>query len=102
MSIQNMPAVTRKGDQDAAHCDVPLREGASTNVFANGIGISRKGDLNTPHGTPAALCGLHQAAIAVGSETVFVNGLGCGRVGDTITLCTSVATGSPDVFADGS
>jgi len=25
--------------------------------------------------------------------------MGCGRVGDAITGCTSVAAGSPDVFA---
>ena len=37
-----------------------------------------------------------------GSSTVFVNGHGCGRVGDdSITACTSVAAGSPDVTAGG-
>tara|TARA_R110002033_G_scaffold8761_2_gene29859 strand:- start:560 stop:874 length:315 start_codon:yes stop_codon:yes gene_type:complete len=99
MSIQIMPAVTRKGDQDLIHCDIPYREGASTNVFANGEGISREGDLNSPHGTPALLCGPHQAPITLGSTTVFVNGKGCGRVGDLITLCTIVAQGSPNVNA---
>jgi hypothetical protein len=32
---------------------------------------------------------------------VKVNNLGCGRVGDAISGCTSVAAGSPNVFAGG-
>ena len=44
-------------------------------------------------------CIPHAAPITTGSTTVFINGLGCGRVGDAITACTSVATGSPNVFA---
>jgi len=99
-----MPAVCR-GDQidaDVPHCGIALRDVCSDTVFANGTGISREDDNNTTHllpGTPT--CPSHVAPIAVGSTTVFINGKGCGRVGDSITACTSVATGSSNVFAGG-
>ena len=94
-----MPAVTRVGDADVAHCSGMTRAGCSPNVFCNGIGISRQGDNNTSHLVPSDTpCPTHSAAIAVGSTTVFVNGKGCGRVGDA--TCTSVAAGSPNVFAN--
>ena len=96
-----MPAVTRKGDADTPHCSTPNRQGASTNVFVNGIGVSRQGDDNTSHLLPPAPCPSHSAAITTGSTTVFVNGKGCGRVGDGISGCTSVAAGSSNVFAGG-
>ena len=55
--------------------------------------VTRKGDADVTHcSTPFRLgC----------SEDVFVNNVGCGRIGDGITACTSVAQGSPDVFAGG-
>ena len=96
-----MPAVTRIGDADVAHCSGMTRAVGSGNVFANGIGISRQGDVNTVHLLPPAPCPAHSAAIASGSGTVFVNGKGCGRVGDGISGCTSVAAGSSNVFAGG-
>ena len=94
-----MPAVTRIGDADVAHCSGMVRAQGSGNVFANGIPISRQGDNNTTHLLPGAPCPAHAAPIATGSSTVFVNGRGCGRVGDGISGCTSVAAGSPNVFA---
>ena len=96
-----MPAVTRIGDADVAHCSGMTRAVGSGNVFANGIGISRQGDSNTVHLLPPAPCPAHSAPIASGSGTVFVNGKGCGRVGDGISGCTSVAAGSGNVFAGG-
>ena len=96
-----MPAVTRIGDADVPHCSAMTRDGGSTNVFANGIGISRQGDNNTSHLLPPAPCPAHSAPITTGSGTVFVNGKGCGRVGDGITGCTSVSAGSGNVFAGG-
>ena len=96
-------AVCVIGDKDLVHCSVPSRAGGSTNVFVNGIGISRLGDSNTTHKLPPfpppIPCPVHAAGIAVGSLTVRINGLGCGRVGDSISGCTAVATGSPNVFA---
>ena len=96
-----MPAATRIGDADVSHCSVPKRDERSDNVKVNGTGISRQGDNNTPHLLPPAPCPTHAAPIATGSSTVFINGKGCGRIGDAITGCTSVATGSSNVFAGG-
>jgi len=96
-----MPAVTRIGDADVAHCSTPARAAGSSNVFVNNIPVSRQGDVNTVHLLPGNPCPPHAAPIAVGSTSVFVNGKGCGRVGDAISGCTSVAAGSPNVFAGG-
>lgn len=94
-----MPAATRIGDADVAHCSGMVRAEGSDNVFVNGIPWSRQGDVNTTHLLPGDPCPSHAAPIAVGSTTVFVNGRGAGRVGDAISGCTSVAQGSPNVFA---
>ena len=96
-----MPAVCRGNsiDADVVHCSTPLRDECSSNVKVNGTGISRQGDNNTTHLLPGAPCPAHAAAITTGSTTVFVNSLGAGRIGDGISGCTSVAAGSPDVFA---
>lgn len=97
-----MPAVTRIGDADVAHCSGMTRAVGSSTVFVNGIGVSRQGDNNTTHLKPGGNpCSPHAAAIAVGSTTVFVNSKGTGRVGDGISGCTAVAAGSPNVFAGG-
>ena len=93
-----MPAVTRIGDADVAHCSGMTRAAGSGNVFVNGIGVSRQGDNNTAHLLAGTPCSVHAAPIATGSTTVFVNGQGAGRVGDGISGCTSVAAGSPNVF----
>jgi uncharacterized Zn-binding protein involved in type VI secretion len=96
-----MPAVTRIGDADVVHCSGMTRAQGSSNVFCNGIPVSRQGDNNTTHLLPGVPCPAHAAPIAVGSTTVFVNGKGCGRVGDALSGCTSVAAGSSNVFAGG-
>ena len=96
-------SVCRIGDADIVHCSVPSRAGGSSNVFVNGRGISRQGDVNTVHlkppFPPPIPCPAHAAGIASGSSTVKVNGRGCGRVGDGIAGCTAVASGSSNVFA---
>ena len=96
-----MPAVCRGNsvDADVTHCSTPMRSALSPNVFVNGTGISREGDNNTTHLLPGAPCPSHAAPIASGSSTVKVNTKGCGRIGDAISGCTSVATGSNNVFA---
>ena len=96
-----MPAVTRFGDADVDHCSGMTREGKSSTVFANGLGVSRQDDNNTSHLLPGSPCPSHSAAITTGSTTVFANGKGIGRIGDAITGCTSVAEGSSNVFAGG-
>jgi uncharacterized Zn-binding protein involved in type VI secretion len=94
-----MPAVTRIGDADIPHCSPMTRAEGSPNTFANGIEISRLGDVNTGHLLPGVPCPSHAAPISSGSSTVFINGKECGRVGDP--TCTAVAAGSPNVFAGG-
>ena len=96
-------AVTRIGDADMRHCSGMTRAQGSPNVTCNGIAISRQGDLNTPHLLPPNVppCPGHAAGITTGSGTVTVNGKGCGRVGDSISGCTEVAAGSPDVTCGG-
>ena len=97
-----MPAVTYRGAADVPHCSGMVRSGHSLNVRVNGIGVSRQGDNNTPHLLPCGpICCGHARPISTGSLTVRVNGRGCGRVGDGISGCTSVAQGSPNVFAGG-
>jgi uncharacterized Zn-binding protein involved in type VI secretion len=75
-----------------------VRAEGSPDVFVNGIPWSRQGDVNTTHLLPGNPCPSHAAPIATGSPTVFVNSRGAGRVGDSISGCTSVAAGSPNVF----
>jgi uncharacterized Zn-binding protein involved in type VI secretion len=96
-----MPAVTRIGDADVPHCSGMTRAVGSPNVFINNIPVSRQTDVNTVHLLPGSPCPSHAAPIAVGSTTVFANNLGVGRIGDAVSGCTSVAAGSPDVFAGG-
>ena len=98
-----MPAVCRGDsvDADVPHCSGMNRDQRSGDVKVNGTGISRQGDNNTSHLLPPAPCPSHAAPIATGSSTVFINGKGCGRIGDAISGCTSVATGSSNVFAGG-
>ena len=97
-----MPPATRIGDADVTHCSTPARMVGSPDVFVNGIPWSRQGDINTPHLLPCPpVCCVHVAPIATGSSTVFVNGRGSGRIGDGISGCTSVAVGSPNVYAGG-
>ena len=94
-----MPAVTRIGDADIAHCSGMVRAQGSGNVFVNSIPVSRQGDLNTVHLLPGSPCPAHAAPIASGSSSVFVNFKGIGRVGDGLSGCTAVAAGSSNVFA---
>ena len=98
-----MPAATRIGDADVAHCSGMTRAQGSPDVFVNGIAWSRQGDVNTTHLLPPNIppCPSHAAGIASGSSTVKVNTKGAGRIGDSITGCTSVAAGSSNVFAGG-
>ena len=96
-----MPAVTRIGDADVTHCSGMKRKEGSPNVLVNKIPVSRQSDVNTGHKKPAPVCPSHSQPIAAGSSTVKINNLGCGRIGDAISGCTSVAAGSPNVFAGG-
>ena len=94
-----MPAATRIGDADVSHCSGMTRAVGSSDVFVNAIAWSRQGDNNTGHLLPRDPCPSHAAPISSGSSTVYVNGVQAGRIGDP--TCTSVAAGSPNVFAGG-
>ena len=95
-----MPAVTRLGDNCTGHGCWPPRPNnqASPNVFVNGIAVHRQGD-----GWAVHCCGpaCHAGNLAAGSATVYVNGKQCGRVGDSVNCGSTVAEGSPNVFAGG-
>jgi len=92
-----MSAVTRLGDVCTGHGCFPPRvnDEASSNVFANGIGVHRAGDHWVTH-----CCGpdCHDAVAAEGSSTVFVNGKAAVRIGDSISCGSVSAQGSPSVF----
>ena len=62
-----MPAVTRIGDADVAHCSGMTRAVGSPNVFANSIAIHRLGDATAGHGSWVP------NAAATGSGNVFAN-----------------------------
>lgn len=94
-----MPAATRIGDADVAHCSGMVRAQGSGSVFVNGRPWSCQSHVNTVHLLPGSPCPAHAAPISVGSSKVFVEGLGAGRVGDALSGCTSVAAGSGNVFA---
>ena len=101
-----MPAVARGNTVDEVltnHDCTPdaFTQELSGNVFINGVGVHRQGDLNTPHGVNSPGCSLHQTIIDVGSTTVFSNGKGVARVGDFYDGGEEVSTGSGNVFAGG-
>lgn len=100
-----MPAVTRLGDTCTGHECFPPRAstGGSPNVFCNGKPVHRVGDGWEAHTCthPKIPHGTHGGSLASGSSTVFVNGKPIGRVGDSVSCGSSVASGSPNVFAGG-
>ena len=96
-----MPAVTRRGDACTGHGCWPPRPstGGSPDVFANGIAVHRQADTWAAHTCPA-IPQTHASLLASGSATVFANGRQLGRIGDPVACGSSVAAGSPDVFAE--
>jgi uncharacterized Zn-binding protein involved in type VI secretion len=95
-----MPAVTRRGNACTGHGCWPPRPstGGSPDVFANGIAVHRQGDAWAAHTCPE-IPQTHASVLASGSTTVFANGRQLGRIGDPVACGSSVAAGSPDVFA---
>lgn len=99
-----MPAVARIGDPFATGhgCDgsSTIAQG-SGNVRANGIPVSRVGDMSAGHTRPVGdACVGHTAPIASGSGTVRVNGIPVARVGDAIDS-GAITGGSPTVAVGG-
>lgn len=97
-----MPAVTRLGDACTGHGCWPPRPStdASPDVFINDIAAHRQGDTWAAHTCPS-IPETHASVLANGSATVFVNGKPLGRIGDPVACGSSVAAGSPNVFAGG-
>lgn len=97
-----MAAVTRLGDSCTGHGCWPPRpsNGASPDVYANGIAVHRQGDGWAPHTCPS-IPETHASVLASGSSTVYANGKQLGRIGDPVACGSTVAAGSGDVFAGG-
>lgn len=105
-----MPAVARKNGVDqvntvhnsvGSECkDAPTIVGTdagSSDVFANGIGVVRVGDIMQVHDLPG--CIPHAPPLVTGSSSVFVNGRAIGRVGDQYAGGEVIISGSGSVFA---
>jgi uncharacterized Zn-binding protein involved in type VI secretion len=103
-----MPAVARKDGTDTIAtnhgCDsTTVTDEGSSDVFINGIGAVREGDLCASHTIPVGsppVCVPHTVPLSTFSSTVFVNGRGVGRLGDAYNGHI-LSSGSPDVFAGG-
>lgn len=96
-----MPKATRLGDNDTGHdaCPPTALQSASGNVFINGKGAGRVGDVYAQHGCDVHPS--HSGSISSGSGSVFINGKAAGRVGDPVSCGGSAAQGSPSVFIGG-
>tara|TARA_Y100001963_G_C6782393_1_gene450699 strand:+ start:2996 stop:3280 length:285 start_codon:yes stop_codon:yes gene_type:complete len=90
-------SVIRKfADKSKGHKGFPPTHAkqASTDVFANGLGLVRLGDEYEKH----CNSGCHKGK-ALSSSTVFVNGRPVHRRGDKTDCDDTAIAGSPNVFA---
>lgn len=96
-----MAAATRQGDCCTGHdaCAPGPLTGCSANVFVNGMGLGRLGDIYASHGCVTHPS--HMDSIAAGSSTVFINGLPAARIGDAVSIAGAVRDGSGNVFIGG-
>lgn len=96
-----MSKATRMGDKDTGHDACPPTEmiSASADVFINGKGAGRMGDIYAAHGCRDHSA--HYGKISGGSASVFINGKPAARIGDPVSCGGNVAEGSPDVFIGG-
>ena len=95
-----MPAVARRGDTNVPHCSGHSMQSASGDVFANGLGLCRIGDITTVHLLRVGKkCFPHIAPVSSGSSSVFVNGRPVAWVASSLAACTYIGRGSPNVFA---
>jgi uncharacterized Zn-binding protein involved in type VI secretion len=89
---------------DGSFCDVaPITTSTdvcSGKVFAQGIGVVRKGDAVTAHPI-GGTCSTHTPGLAAGSGKVFIETKGAGRKGDTYTCSAKITSGSGKVFLGG-
>jgi uncharacterized Zn-binding protein involved in type VI secretion len=81
----------------------------SSDVFANSIGVVRKGDkmASHPHGDPCVASATnHSPPLDTYSQNVFANNKEIGRIGDHYdgdgtSQTHAISTGSPNVYANG-
>ena len=105
-----MPEVARKDGTDSVNtvhnsigkkCAVAPKviatDAGSGDVFAEGVGVVRVGDIVEKHDIPN--CIPHAPPLAVGSSTVFANGKPIGRKGDTYGGGEKILTGAGTVIA---
>lgn len=92
-----MPGIVRFGDECSGHDGYPPRpnDEASTNVFANGLGVHRLGDHWPAHCND----GCHDGVASSSSLTVFANSKGVCRIGDSVSCGSTMIEGSVDTFA---
>jgi uncharacterized Zn-binding protein involved in type VI secretion len=121
-----MPAVARMSGTDTVSCtdgakgspcgknvwhwNTPTTQATASgsgDVFINGIGAVREGDVMKTHpdGNPCTGGPIpHAPALSTYSPNVFVNGKALGRVGDKFDsdghYSHSISSGSPDVIAN--
>jgi len=102
-----MPAAARGSGVDSVRsltgagrrCGSPMTTATnqcSSNVFFNGFGAVRAGDIVAPH--PRAGCSLDDSGLTSYSPNVFVNGRGVGRLGDQYTPDNTITSGSSNIF----
>ena len=78
-------------------CDTTTKtDQCSPNVFVNGKGLVRSGDLNLSHLFPFGPCIPHTVPLSTFSSTVFANGRGVARLGDKY-VNEEIITGSGNV-----
>jgi len=121
-----MPAVARMSGTDTVACTdgakgascaknkwhwdsgtTQATDAGSANVFINGIGAVREGDIMKTHpdGVPCVGSPVnHAPALSTFSSNVFVNGKALGRLGDKYDadghMDHTISSGSPNVFAN--
>lgn len=102
-----MPAAARGNGGDRVlsktgtgkKCAFPVTTSTGTcsfNVFIQGLGAVRQGDIVGPHA--AGGCSLDASPLTTCSTNVFINGLGAGRIGDEYTPDNTIISGSTSVF----
>lgn len=105
-----MPAAARGNGTDSVasktgsgrNCRYPVTTSTnicSANVFVDGIGSVRAGDVVMPH--PYVGCGVDAFPLTSFSGNVYVNGKGAGRLGDQYTGDNTIVSGSGTVFING-
>ena len=84
---------------DAAPQDIATEAG-SPDVFAEGVGVVRDGDVEQSHTIPG--CSSHQTGLATFSPNVYANGKAIGRLNDTYSCGAKITSVTQStVYANG-